>query len=402
MADSSPLIRPIPRRPFSLGPASTSAESSRVATPTREKYDPSQADQESSESKATSQTRSFLNLTSSTLLGIYSPSGYESVRGEPSTPWGTGTHTPLRMPNIDENRPIMLPQSDAFLRRNPNNRSSQNHLVFRNTLLQIIERTILLFLSGVGYGLVISHLHDTQRLAPVPVESIDRSSLRYLMLWGATGVCLGGLLPWVDIFWNKNARSGQEFSASTAMPETPRPPRGSHDEDERLTTRSRNGLITGWNPVIRGIGAFVGIAFAIVRNLFRGWAIPMLLTRFQRRLPWQSTLQVSLALTLINPVLWYLVDRSKPGFILSAFVGIAGAAVVLGVNPEMVPSPSASPRAGTSANSFEAMMHHELISSESIGVWTWVSSVLFCSSVCFGNIGRRLATGQPGLISSLG
>ena len=112
----------------------------------------------------------------------------------------------------------------------------------------------------------------------------------------------------------------------------------------------------------------------------------------QRRLPWQSTSQVSLTLALVNPVLWYLVDRSKPGFLLSMLVGLAGTAIALGVNPEIVPSPAApSPRAGATNVSYVSGGYDGLISNESIGVGIWIASVLFCSSVCFGNIGRRLA-----------
>ena len=120
-----------------------------------------------------------------------------------------------------------------------------------------------------------------------------------------------------------------------------------------------------------------------------------LLMLLQRKLPWQSNSQVSLTLALVNPVLWYLVDRSKPGFILSMLVGLAGTAIAFGVNPEIVPSPAApSPRAGMVSNhSYEHGIYDGLISNESIGVGTWIASVLFCSSVCFGNIGRRLALG---------
>ena len=191
------------------------------------------------------------------------------MRVDSSTPWGTGTHTPLRMPNIDENRPIMLPQSDAFLHRNSHSKSAQTRMGFQDNLFPIVERTTLLFIFGVGYGLIISHLDDTQRLAPAPVKIIDYTSLRYLTLWGAIGVCLGGLLPWIDMVWNEATRSDQELSASMAMPGTPKPSSGSTDEEESLTARPKSGLIAGWNPMIRGIGAFVGIAFAIVRNLFK-------------------------------------------------------------------------------------------------------------------------------------
>jgi len=104
---------------------------------------------------------------------------------------------------------------------------------------------------------------------------------------------------------------------------------------------------------------------------------------------------VSLTLALVNPVLWYLVDRSKPGFLLSMLIGLAGTAIAFGVNPEIVPSPATpSPRVGSMANvSRNYGIHDGLISNESIGIGTWIASVLFCSSVCFGNIGRRLALG---------
>lgn len=118
----------------------------------------------------------------------------------------------------------------------------------------------------------------------------------------------------------------------------------------------------------------------------------------QRKLPWQSTLQVSLTLALVNPVLWYLIDRSKPGFFLSSFVGITGTAILLGLSPEMMPSPpSPSPLVGSTNLSIGSLLRSNgLIRGESIWVWTWIASVLFCSSVCFGNLGRRLALGDPG------
>lgn len=92
-----------------------------------------------------------------------------------------------------------------------------------------------------------------------------------------------------------------------------------------------------------------------------------------------------------------MVDRSKPGFFLSAMVGVAGTAVLLGVNPEIVPSPATpSPRANAGNSSLEGILTEGLITNESIGVSTWIASVLFCSCVCFGNIGRRLALGSKG------
>ena len=43
---------------------------------------------------------------------------------------------------------------------------------------------------------------------------------------------------------------------------------------------------------------------------------------------------------------------------------------------------------GNKPNGFFARSN---VSFEQIGVVTWIASVLFCSCVCLGNIGRRLA-----------
>jgi hypothetical protein len=96
-------------------------------------------------------------------------------------------------------------------------------------------------------------------------------------------------------------------------------------------------------------------------------------------------------------------------------VGLAGTAILLGVNPSMVPQPAmqspnasfkATSAAGTTASAGVENMRFNgvnigssTLSLESIGVGTWIASVLFCSSVCFGNIGRRLAgkSGEGGI-----
>ncbi|MBE3041455.1 hypothetical protein IMZ48_02510 [Candidatus Bathyarchaeota archaeon] len=118
----------------------------------------------------------------------------------------------------------------------------------------------------------------------------------------------------------------------------------------------------------------------------------------QRKLPWVSTLQVSTALALANPFLWYLVDGTKPGLLLSAAVGLAGTLLLLGVSPDIMPAPSLPSPLGTWAgnNSSDAQGPGAGWGGESGGPSTvetgiWMVSVLFCSCVCFGNVGRRLA-----------
>lgn len=125
----------------------------------------------------------------------------------------------------------------------------------------------------------------------------------------------------------------------------------------------------------------------------------------QRRLAWDSTLQVSATMTLVNPLLWWLIDRSKPGFMLSAIVSISGSALLMGVNPEMVPTPPSL--ASSSQNNSSGYTASQPLKPqdgytgtstvEAMGTGVWILSVLFCSCLCFGNIGRRLTQGQSAL-----
>lgn len=174
----------------------------------------------------------------------------------------------------------------------------------------------------------------------------------------------------MDTFWEEIATEDQDSYMNAKDEKDHLGPSGpGANEDEGHPPRSEGGDGADWTLVIRSIGAFIGIALAI------------------RRLPWESTLQASLTLALVNPVLWYSVDRSKPGFVLSTIIGIAGTAIALLINPNMVPSPAPNAVGG---------LHRSagLISNESIAVSTWIASVLFCSSVCFGNIGRMLSLGH--------
>ena len=131
----------------------------------------------------------------------------------------------------------------------------------------------------------------------------------------------------------------------------------------------------------------------------------------QRKLPWASTLQVSLTLALVNPFLWYLIDRSKPGFLLSAAVGLAGSLTLMGLQADMVPTPASMQSSSSLASTYsgnasrdahdghplpQTMMLGGLASQETLETCIWMLSVLFCSCVCFGNIGRRMALSPRG------
>ena len=326
---------------------------------------------------SSSRTRSILNLTSSTLSGIYR-STTSAFDREDATPWGTGAQTPMigRSSSFDFSSSNM---SDYIFRKGPDGSVSairrgarhipsyRPHKNFKSHVFPFLSRIVALFAVGVLYSLLIGHLHDKQQIAPVRIE-FDRSHWSYMVSWGVAGVLLGEALPRADGFWSSPDKAGDD------EPED-------NDKDDR-SAESMRGL-TRWNEVVRSIGAFIGIAFAI------------------RKLPWTSTLQLSLTLALANPAIWYLIDRSPSGFVLSTMVAIGGTTGVLSLNPDILPSPSPAdilraqiwePNAinGTLKGIHREHLILGIFSPESVGVATWIASVIFVSSICFGNIGRRL------------
>ena len=249
-----PLIRPIPRRTFEITPAST--ESSSSPTPD---LNPSFLDAKSSSDvppATPSRSRSLLNLTSSTLFGIYSsPSGGFGDREEPLTPWGTGADVGSTRQSMEDARPI---SKDRIPRQITLHRG--NHTGFKNFILPLALRAVLLFVFGIAYGIMVTRLHDNRHVAPVRIEGFDRSGWGYLTFWGIAGVGLGSLLPWVDYLWEEKLEL--EEAVDTKEKESCVGATGGAGETPGKT---RNGLAADWNPAVRSVGAFVGIAFAIVR-----------------------------------------------------------------------------------------------------------------------------------------
>ncbi|KAK0670640.1 insulin-induced protein-domain-containing protein [Cercophora samala] len=427
------ILRPIPRRPFRLAfasptpPEEDSTPPSATQTPGITASDLSFLDIHNNPSQASrnpstiSRATSFMNLTGSTLLGIYSPSLTPGIKGDtvdtPSWDNTNGGQTPgtLQSPdpgNIDErtlklikkrrdssshiNRdhlrtsirtsyfPSLSPTADLLTPPEP---PSQAYIIFSMAL-----RASLLFALGLGYGVLVTrlpqaHNYDPQSPPPTSDEPLD---WRYLVFWGASGVLLGCLLPWFDQFFIPAAK--KDGVSSKPLPSSPQQQQQQNEREERQQEAD-------YVLVIRSIGVFVGIVFAI------------------RKLSWTSTMQVSLTLALINPFIWYLIDRSKPGFLLSAFVGLVGTVGMIGLGlqdvfPGLMPAPSfyhhgegevlgGSARLGQNGS---ASVGHLAGSGgiklggerEVVETGVWMLSVLFCSCVCFGNIGRRLALSGEG------
>lgn len=256
-SDGPPLLRPTPRRPFDINVTSATPPESTTPVDSGEHTSPNYLDAKTNvaDQGSFSRTRSILNLTSSTLFGIYSPTGYNE-RDEPSTPWGTGAETPRERGSFDGMPPTYGGRSDPLHRRKSSQHVSTTPLP--NHILNLTLRIILLFCLGMGYGVLVTHLHNDRRLAPFQVEGIMKPSYNwsYLVFWGVAGVGLGSLLPWVDTMWEESASNPELTSEKERL---------STVEDEDIGS-STSGLGADWNPVVRSIGAFVGIAFAIVSS----------------------------------------------------------------------------------------------------------------------------------------
>ncbi len=377
------IVRPIPRRPFDLSLAASATlpeEKSTPATPNINANDlrfldpryqaQNQQAFDDNDGHSLSRAASYLNLTSSTLFGIYAPTWLAQDRyddrDEPATPWGTGAMTPAKRPSVDEHTyELMRKRSGSVSQPKPSfepvHTKSDTEQADGASATSLAVRAGLLFALGMGYGVLVTRLPSKQNLTALGVEDLLQAGFdwQYLALWGVAGVVLGGLLPWFDRVWEETFGREEKTAFKDPRPQKPSSPE------------------TDWALVIRGIGAFVGIVFAI------------------RRLPWASTLQVSAALALANPFLWYLIDRSKPGFLLSAAVSVAGSAVLIGLKSDVMPAPAGWSNLGSlHVNSTGSHPHDALggfARQETVEAAIWMLSVLFCSCVCFGNIGRRLA-----------
>ncbi|CAK7267730.1 hypothetical protein SEPCBS57363_002739 [Sporothrix epigloea] len=454
---SPPVIqRPIPRRPFATGPATApdvyhaknlpQHEQNQIKTRAeRAQFLDSQssADTDNSptpvSSDSISRTQSILNLTSSTLFGIFSPAstsrtsivgGSGGVLGS-STPWATGAESPTcellaEQPEIDGDENTMAATAEEIDEVRKASKSlmmlqrqrmqgqrfgagvgadiDADHTAERATgsapavasvksqalaALFVVARAALLFTFGMGYGVLVSRLRsetlitfdDFGQPTPSQVEAgsvpayVASYDWRYLVSWGVSGVALGTLLPWFDGVWDR------AFGNSGGM-----------------LVKARTAPETDWALVVRGIGAFAGVAFAM------------------RKLPWTSTMQASLTLALANPFLWYLLDRSKSGLLLAAVIGFVGSGALMALDLDLTPNPGTHPWpyyedtrmtgfSGSSAASHRNDSSRGAMSGSSSSATrkltaetaVWMLSVLFCSCVCFGNIGRRLALWQSGI-----
>jgi hypothetical protein len=231
MTEPLPIAHPQPRRMFEI----PSNEPSSPSTPTEQPNGLNTDILNLRETFESKRSRSILNLTSSTLFGIYQPTALDTPRDE-NSPWGTEV-SPLGLSPVAELRKATAAaqrQRPSFVRRRP-----RRQYVLDDDTLTLLFKATIVFGCGVVYGTIMAHLHENEWITPVQMELIDRSSWRYLCLWGIGGVALSGVLPWLD-----NA-----FQTTTDF-------KSQRDQGDRSPS--------AWSLAVRSIGAFVGIAFALV------------------------------------------------------------------------------------------------------------------------------------------
>ncbi|KAI1819330.1 hypothetical protein F4861DRAFT_527377 [Xylaria intraflava] len=400
MADSPngpPLLRPVPVRPFNNVNLRepTPGEESRPHTPQpgsslnldwlNFKLNPRNRVRSES-SSSLSRAQSVMNLTSSTLMGIYEPTTYSNDKyaagNGPNAPWEIGGETPAKLLSVDDSTDI-IQKERAYPPRRHSVAYHPVHPAPTTTASLFYSGLRALLLSGLGviYGIGVATVRGSRSSEAFRMEHmIDTSNYGwgYMTFWGASGLVLGCLLPWVDGFWERSL--GNQGSGDSTI----------EAEGDAKNSRMRQ---TDWALAVRGIGIFIGIAYAI------------------RKLPWDSTLQVSLSLALVNPALWFLIDGSMPGFLVSSVVGLAGSALLTGLHPDMVPVPAilsfSSPggldgagavHPNVSAHYVDAgpMLLGGLASQQTLAMGIWTLNVLFCCCVVFGNVGRWLAINKYG------
>ncbi|KAI1643841.1 uncharacterized protein F4817DRAFT_235204 [Daldinia loculata] len=279
-----PLLRPIPRRPFNLIPREPtppnddspapipSADSGHVPLLNLESLNSRLLSMRNTgftpESTTISRTDSALNLTGSTLAGIYSPSIWGKDKfymgtDEPGTPWGTGAETPAK--NLSTDEPNYEIQKE---RAQPARRRSSLRPVVRPQPLSTLQRVFYhgsrsLLLTGLGvlYGILAVQLRDRQIAAgALDVHNLLRSSdgsydWRYMAFSGVCGIVMGSLLPWFDGVWER------VFGSDDVVVESP------VEQSVGDEAIKEPASFTDWALAIRGIGAFVGIAFAIKTSM---------------------------------------------------------------------------------------------------------------------------------------
>lgn len=120
----------------------------------------------------------------------------------------------------------------------------------------LLIRGIVLFSLGMGYGVLLARFQDSspwylssKSFADNIIIKSSSADWKTLFFWGVAGVVWGAGMPWLDKLWY------EAFGDDDAVVD---------EVETDLTASEGSGITTDWALVLRAIGAFVGIVFAIV------------------------------------------------------------------------------------------------------------------------------------------
>ncbi|KAK9240411.1 insulin-induced protein-domain-containing protein [Lipomyces kononenkoae] len=330
--DSDSLAQPRPVRNFASIPQSNQVTQSS-----------SFYDEDNDSEGAPHKSQSIVSLTSSALAGIFGSTLIDPSRAP--TPDLLNVSTAPSSANLYGDGLARLRRNEAVGPSHVSSRSKASNLKqsarwqsatsesmsdrpltsSASGRLSMLVKISLLFSFGVAYGHLVTQLQDNHYVTQTTLN-IDPTG-NFALTWGVLGVFLGALLPFVDSI--SPAILGPKKSSSTGS------------------------SMFAWNPIVRAVGIFIGVSYGI------------------RRLPWTSTLQGAVVLAFLNPILWFALDTSANGFILSSLTAILGTGVFAWAYPSHFPDSTGW-------------------TEDYISVATWIASIFFCSSICFGTIGRKL------------
>jgi len=197
-----------------------------------------------------------MNLTTSALFGIYGPQGLEdksepnSVVGTPRLRPGNGSLSSPRTPSSGSNRiPNLVKRGDE------DQTTTKKRNVQKSWSEGGLKRGIPCGVAGMVYGLIIAWLRGKTRLQPITLQGPQEIDLGYVISWGVLGTIWGYLMSEFDRWWDNYYNTKSE-----RRDDKKRKRRGSRvtlfkDQDWRLQ----------WNDIVRCLGAYVGLSFAIVR-----------------------------------------------------------------------------------------------------------------------------------------
>lgn len=340
-------------------------------------------------------TNSYISLTTSALSGLFGTSAsLEELAGDdvatPKRPHGFNNSKPVELDLnkanslLNQNKKNMntnnynntnTKHKISFSRILPFSSISANGNVVKLSMTSILWRYLVLFGAGIIYGQFAKNLHDNQQVSS-RVFDIKTSPVLFTLIWGLHGVILSTLLPCFDNLYpdgsikpaafsiSKN-ESNEDFSSSSSRPlssskqaSASRPSSiestnaAAVVEEEKQRHEDKGG--NDWVSILRASTAFIGLAYGV------------------RKLAWESSSQVAFLWTCLNPILWYILDGTTNGFIVSSATAIVETAGFAFFVPSHFP-----PVASTSSVVYYSVL-------------AWIGSVLFCCSICFGNLGRRL------------